>query len=56
MVWVVVTIHVNERLLGHAEIARRLPSGHSTLRQPRRAGVAQRVRDDIIAKTRRPTN
>ena len=53
MVGVVVTVHIDEGLLSHPEETCRLPSRNAALRQPRRAGVAQRVWDDVVAKTGR---
>src|ERR1035437_7887328 len=55
------TVHIDEGLLGHPEEPSRFPRSHATLREPRSAGMAQGMGDECsvigasrpIAATRR---
>ena len=45
-------VHRDKGLLGHAEEARRFPRRHAALCEPRRTGVAQGVRRHVSKSSR----
>ena len=56
VVRMMMTVHIDEGLLGHPEEPSRFPRSHATLREPRSAGMAQGMgdshRDNLAAALR----